>query len=87
MPWQACWVELPPVLAQRLCKPSLDGATIVASQRAVGEDPTVIEGDQQREKEVWVAAGQVLVQMHVTDWAAAQKGRPWTRGSFSVVRG
>ena len=30
----------------------LDGATIGASQRAEGEDPTVIEGDQQREKEV-----------------------------------
>ena len=29
----------------------LDGATICASQRAEGEDPTVIEGDQQREKE------------------------------------
>ena len=28
----------------------LDGATIGASQRAEGEDPTVIEGDQQREK-------------------------------------
>ena len=30
----------------------LDGATIGASQRADGEDPTVIKGDQQREKEV-----------------------------------
>ena len=30
----------------------LDGATIGASQRAEGENPTVIEGDQQREKEV-----------------------------------
>ena len=28
----------------------LDGATIGASQRAEGEDPTVIEGDQQREE-------------------------------------
>ena len=28
------------------------------------------------EKEVQVAAGQVLVEMHVTDWAAAQKGDP-----------
>ena len=41
----------------------LDGATIGASQRAEGEDPSVIKGDQQREKEVWVAAGQVLVEM------------------------
>ena len=30
----------------------LDGATIGTSQRAEGEDCTVIEGDQQREKEV-----------------------------------
>ena len=30
----------------------LDGATIGASQRVEGEDPTVIEGDQQREKDV-----------------------------------
>ena len=30
----------------------LDGATIGASQRAEGEDPAVIEGDQQKEKEV-----------------------------------
>ena len=30
----------------------LDGATIGASQRAEGEDPAVIKGDQQKEKEV-----------------------------------
>ena len=30
----------------------LDGATIGASQRAEGEDPAVIEGDQQMEKEI-----------------------------------
>ena len=30
----------------------LDGATIGASQRAEGEDPAVIEGDQQKAKEV-----------------------------------
>ena len=51
----------------------LDGATIGASQRAEGENPTVIKGDQQREKEVQVTTGQVLVEMHVTDWIAAQK--------------
>ena len=27
------------------------------SQRAEGENPAIIEGDQQMEKEVWVAAG------------------------------
>ena len=54
----------------------LDGATIDASQRTEGEDPTVIKDDQEREKEVWVTAGWVLVEMHVTDWAAAQKEDP-----------
>ena len=35
----------------------LDGATIGTSQRAEGEDPTVIEGDQQQEKVVQVTTG------------------------------
>ena len=35
----------------------LDGATISASQRVEGEDPAVIKGDQQKEKEVQVTAG------------------------------
>ena len=52
----------------------LDGATMGASQRAEGEDPTIIEGDQHMEKDVWVATGQVLVEMHVINLAAAQKG-------------
>ena len=54
----------------------LDGATIGAPQRAEGEDPAVIEGDQQKGKEVHVTAGWVLVEMHVTNWAAAQKEDP-----------
>ena len=54
----------------------LDGATLGAAQRAEGEDPAVVEGDQEKEKEVWVTAGQVLVEMHVTDWAAAQREDP-----------
>ena len=35
----------------------LDGATIGTSQRVEGEDPAVIDGDQQKEKEVRVATG------------------------------
>ena len=54
----------------------LDGATMGASHRAQGENPTIIEGDQQMEKEVQVTAGWVLTEMHVTNWAAAQKGDP-----------
>ena len=54
----------------------LDGATIGAPQRAEGEDPAAVKGDQQKVKEVRVAAGRVLVEMEVTDWATAQKEDP-----------
>ena len=53
-----------------------DGATMGTSQRAEGENIAIIKSDQQLEKEVWVAAGQVLVEMHVTNWAVAQKEDP-----------
>ena len=39
-------------LGQEAMKAIWDGATLNASQRVEGEDPTVIEGNQQREKEV-----------------------------------
>ena len=51
----------------------LDGAAVGALQRAEKENPAVIENNQQLEKEVRVTTGQVQVEMHVTDWAAAQK--------------
>ena len=35
----------------------LDGATVGTSQRAERENPAIIEGDQQLEKEVWITAG------------------------------
>ena len=35
----------------------LDGATLGASQRAEGEDPALIAGDQEKEEEVQVSAG------------------------------
>ena len=54
----------------------LDRATLGASQRAEGVDPVMIEGNQKKEKEVQDTAGQVLVEMHVTNWAAAQKEDP-----------
>ena len=49
-----------------------NGATLGTSQRAEGEDPAMIKGSQEKEKEVWVTDGQVLVEMHVTDWVASQ---------------
>ena len=36
----------------------------------------MVEGDQEIEKEVPIATGQVLVEMHVTNWAAAQREDP-----------
>ena len=54
----------------------LDGAALGASQRAERENPAIIKNDQRLEQEVRVAAGQVLVEMHITNWAAAQKEDP-----------
>ena len=54
----------------------LDGAAMGALQRAERENPAIIENDQQLEQEVQVTAGRVQVEMHVTDWAAAQKEDP-----------
>ena len=45
----------------------LDGATLGATQRAEGEDPAVVEDDQEKEKEVQVTTGRVLVEMHGTN--------------------
>ena len=45
----------------------LDGATVGTSQRAERENPAIIESDEQLEKKVWITAGQVMVEMHVTD--------------------
>ena len=36
-------------------------------------NPAAVEGDCHLEQEVNVTAGCTLVQMHVTDWVAAQK--------------
>ena len=38
--------------------------------------PSCHQSDQQLEREVQIAAGQVWVEMHVTDWAVAQKEEP-----------
>ena len=54
----------------------LDGAAMGASQRVEKESPAIIENNQCLEEEVHVAARRVLVEMHVTDWAKAQKEDP-----------
>ena len=54
----------------------LDGVALGATHRAEGYDPAVVEGDYGTEKEVHVTKGQVLVEMHVTDWAKTQRKDP-----------
>ena len=54
----------------------LDGVTLGATHRAESYDPAVVEGDCGMEKEVHVTAGQVLVEMHMTDWAETQREDP-----------
>ena len=51
----------------------LNGITHGATHRAESHDPAVVEGDQGMEKEVHITAGHVVVQMHMTDWAEAQR--------------
>ena len=53
----------------------LDGVALVAAHRAEGYDPAMVEGYHGIEKELHVAAGQV-VGMHVTDWAKTQREDP-----------
>ena len=54
----------------------LNGAAVGTSQRVEGGNPAIIKSDQQLEQEVQVATGWVLVEMHVTNWATAQKEDP-----------
>ena len=54
----------------------LDGAALGAPEKAERENPAIIESNQQLEQEVWITAGRVLVEMHITDWAAAQREDP-----------
>ena len=54
----------------------LDGVALGATHRAEGYDPAVVEGDHGIEKEVYVAAGLVLVEMYMTDWDETQREDP-----------
>ena len=51
----------------------LNGVTLETAHWAEVHDPAVVEGDQHLEQEVCVAAGCALIEMHVTDWAEAQR--------------
>ena len=47
----------------------------------------MVEGDHNIEKEVHVAAGQVLVKMHVANWATAQRDDPVLDAVLNWLRG
>ena len=54
----------------------LDGITLGAAHWVEVYDPAIAEGAHDLEQEVCVTAGCVLVQMHVTDLAEAQREDP-----------
>ena len=61
----------------------LDRVALGTACRAESHDPSVVEGDHNVEKEVHVAAGPVQVEMHMTDWATAQKEDPVLNGMLN----
>ena len=54
----------------------IDGVTLGVTHHTEGCDPAMVEGDNGLEKEVCVTAGQVSVEMHVTNWAKTQRDDP-----------
>ena len=57
-------------------KSILDRVAVGAAHWAEVHDPAIVKGDLSMEKEVHVAAGCVLVQMHITDWPEVQREDP-----------
>ena len=51
----------------------INGVVLGAAHHAKVHDPTIVKGDLSLEKEVCVATGHVLVEIHVTNWAEAQR--------------
>ena len=54
----------------------LNGVSLGATHRVEGHDPAVVKGNYSLEKEIYVATGWVLVEMHMTDWAKMQREDP-----------
>ena len=54
-------------------KSILDGVALGMAHHAEVHSPVMVEGDQCLEQEVHVTAGCTLVEMHVIDWAKAQR--------------
>ena len=54
-------------------KSILNGVAIGMAHHAEVHDPAIVEGDQCWEQEVCITTGHPLLEMHVMDWAKAQK--------------
>ena len=70
MGWRLSKVQLPVGVPERTRQ------YFGAAQRENGYDSAVVEDNHGIEKEVCFTAGQVLVEMHVTDWAKTQREDP-----------
>ena len=57
-------------------KSILNGVILGSVHQAEVHDPTIVEGDCYLEQDILVATCCTLVQMHLTDWAEAQKEDP-----------
>ena len=54
----------------------LDWVALGMVHCAKGHDPAVVEGNKYLEQEVCITTGHPLVEMHVSDWAQAQREDP-----------
>ena len=59
-----------------MVKSILNGVTLGMVHWDKVHNLPVVEGDQHLEQEAWVTAGHPLVEMHVTNWAEAQRQDP-----------
>ena len=79
--WVTTWLDPDTV------KSILDGVALGSVHWAKVHDSTTVEGDHHLELEGHVTAGNVLVQMHVTDWVAAPERGPNGEHSVRLAEG
>ena len=65
--WVTTWLDLD------IVRSILNRVALGSVHRAKVHNPEIVEGDHHLEQEVHVTAGHAPVQMHVTDWAEAEK--------------
>ena len=73
-------------LSPKAVQSILDGVTLGMAHRAEGQDPLLVEGYHDIEKEVCVTAGQLQVEIHMTNWAHSSERRPSPKCSAELVR-